>query len=287
MTDLSRHHDEVDRLCRELSLPSQDAKLAAIATGTTPGRSTDFLAVRPYERGDPIRQIDWRAAARSENTEIRVTAAPTGQRILFRLDASFAMRRPAARGAKGKFTKFDRARHLCEVIAGSVVRRGGLCLIDCGNASESCPSEIAIRNVLDELHRSVSGPRDVTARRVDGLPDSDAAVVLSDFLAEPDVVDSQFFGTLAATTTVVQVLDRDEIDLPDRSSVRFVSGDNETIVETVATVRAAYSKQLDARMQRLRERCRDDALLRYVTESDPLTTLSEWIDGGSLFEAAG
>jgi uncharacterized protein (DUF58 family) len=56
------------------------------------GGDTEFERLRPYQRGDEIRHVDWRASARRDDLTVRQLQAESNQSIVFALDVGRAMR---------------------------------------------------------------------------------------------------------------------------------------------------------------------------------------------------
>lgn len=65
------------------------------------GRSLDFEDLRPYEMGDEVRDIDWRATARAGEPMVRRSYAERRHTILFVVDSGIGMR-ALARDEGGK-----------------------------------------------------------------------------------------------------------------------------------------------------------------------------------------
>ena len=64
---------------------------AGISTSQLPGFGTTFRDLRPYMAGDDVRQIDWRATARSQQPFVRRTEREVDRRVQIILDASGSM----------------------------------------------------------------------------------------------------------------------------------------------------------------------------------------------------
>src|SRR5207253_4835006 len=61
----------------------QDARLGSLRVR---GGDTEFERLRPYQRGDEIRHIDWRATARRDDLVARQFQAESNQNVVFVLD---------------------------------------------------------------------------------------------------------------------------------------------------------------------------------------------------------
>jgi uncharacterized protein (DUF58 family) len=67
----------------------QDARLGSLRVR---GGDTEFERLRPYQRGDEMRHIDWRATARRDDLTVRQFQAESNQNVVFALDVGRAMR---------------------------------------------------------------------------------------------------------------------------------------------------------------------------------------------------
>ena len=94
----------------------QDARLGSLRVR---GGDTEFERLRPYQRGDEIRHIDWRASARRDDLTVRQFQAESNQNVVFALDVGRGMR-----GESGGLTSVDHALNAA-LLAADVALRGG------------------------------------------------------------------------------------------------------------------------------------------------------------------
>ncbi len=94
----------------------QDARLGSLRVR---GGDTEFERLRPYQRGDETRHIDWRASARRDDPTVRQFQAESNQNIVFALDIGRGMR-----GESGGITSVDHALNAA-LLAADVALRGG------------------------------------------------------------------------------------------------------------------------------------------------------------------
>jgi uncharacterized protein (DUF58 family) len=83
------------------------------------GGDTEFERLRPYQQGDEVRHIDWRASARRDDPTVRQFQAESNQNVVFALDVGRAMR-----GESGGITSVDHALNAA-LLAADVALRGG------------------------------------------------------------------------------------------------------------------------------------------------------------------
>lgn len=94
----------------------QDARLGSLRVR---GGDTEFERLRPYQRGDEIRHIDWRSSARRDDLTVRQFQAESNQNVVFALDVGRGMR-----GESGGLSHVDHALNAA-LLAADVALRGG------------------------------------------------------------------------------------------------------------------------------------------------------------------
>lgn len=83
------------------------------------GGDTEFERLRPWQRGDEVRHVDWRAAARRDELVTRQYQAESNQNVVFAVDVGRGMR-----GQSGGLTSVDRALSAA-LLTADVALRGG------------------------------------------------------------------------------------------------------------------------------------------------------------------
>jgi uncharacterized protein (DUF58 family) len=94
----------------------QDAKMGSLRVR---GGDTEFERLRPYQRGDEIRHIDWRATARRDDLTVRQFQAESDQNVVFAIDTGRGMR-----GESDGVAHIDRALNAA-LLTADVALRGG------------------------------------------------------------------------------------------------------------------------------------------------------------------
>jgi len=94
----------------------QDVRMGSLRVR---GGDTEFERLRPYQRGDEIRHIDWRASARRDDMTTRQYQAESNQNVVFAIDVGRAMR-----GESGGLSGVDQALNAA-LLAADVAIRGG------------------------------------------------------------------------------------------------------------------------------------------------------------------
>ncbi len=94
----------------------QDARLGSL---TVRGNDTEFERLRPYQAGDEIRHVDWRASARRDEIVVRQLQAESNQSVMFALDIGRGMR-----GESGGLTTIDHSINAALLTAEVALRAG-------------------------------------------------------------------------------------------------------------------------------------------------------------------
>ena len=94
----------------------EDARLGSLRVR---GGDTEFERLRPYQRGDEMRHVDWRATARRDDPVVRQFQAESNQNVIFALDVGRGMR-----GESGGIASLDHALNAA-LLAADVALRGG------------------------------------------------------------------------------------------------------------------------------------------------------------------
>jgi uncharacterized protein (DUF58 family) len=83
------------------------------------GGDTEFERLRPYQRGDEVRHVDWRATARKDDVVVRQFQAESNQNVVFLLDTG--------RGMRGEFNQLSYLDHALNaaLLTADVALRGG------------------------------------------------------------------------------------------------------------------------------------------------------------------
>lgn len=94
----------------------EDARVGSLRVR---GGDTEFERLRPYQKGDEIRHVDWRASARREELVVRQYQAESNQNVVFAIDIGRSMR-----GEAEGITSIDRALGAA-LLTADVALRGG------------------------------------------------------------------------------------------------------------------------------------------------------------------
>jgi uncharacterized protein (DUF58 family) len=252
------------------------------------GFNVEFASYREYAPGDDLRRLDWRVFARSDRHFIKQYEEECNTRVTFVIDDSASMN---YRGTTADLSKFDYASTLVVALAMLLARQQdpvGLVLFDEGEnaflAPSATQSQVTVMTGLLE--------RCVPARKTElgGLLKTLAGrlrrrgliIIVSDLFTDLETVWDGLnrLRFAAHEVLVLQVLDRDEVDLPFDGPTVFhdIEGDEELFAEPRAfrnAYQAAMRRFLDEVTQECRARNYDH--VRFFTDEPLGATLSYFL----------
>jgi uncharacterized protein (DUF58 family) len=229
------------------------------------GFSSEFLEHRPYQQGDSVRSIDWRAYARTDRAAVRLFEDETNLYARILLDKSASM--GFCWGSR--MTKLDYARTLAASIAWILIRQRdavGIMTFDdkAGTCLEPHSTGAQLKNILSTLQncspsqgthcgRALNAAAGVIRKR--GL-----CVVISDLLDEPESVIQglRHLRFKKQDVMVIAVLDPMETDF--RNSAPLLIHDMETGSDVAidGETAAAFQKNgLSAHFDKISAACRE------------------------------
>lgn len=180
------------------------------------GRSLDFHDVREYVRGDDVRDLDWKASARSGHLLVKRYVAPRKHVVLLAVPAGRSMRGACADGTP----KSDLAVHVAGLVGWLAARHGDLVGIAQGEpgsheVQRPAQGERRLDHALGRLHHSVSS----------GVATTDAAALLD-----------HVHRSVRRRAIVLLVCDAVEVDDALAAAVRRTIAQHEVLVVTVGDV---------------------------------------------------
>jgi uncharacterized protein (DUF58 family) len=228
------------------------------------GFNVEFAEYREYSPGEDLRRLDWRVYARSDRHYIKQYEEESNVRVTFLVDASASMN---YRGKRAALNKFDYASTLVVSLAMLLTRQQdpvGLVLFDETAVTVAPPRStqaqiVMITGLLEscrpsrktELGKMLVSLGDQFRRR-------NMLVIVSDLLTDLDALYAglnrlRFSGH---EVLVMQVLDRDELDLPFDGPTIFkdIEGDEELFAEPWA-FRRSYQAAMNDFLAGVKKEC--------------------------------
>lgn len=245
------------------------------------GISTEFSAYRQYVAGDEIRHIDWKLYGRTNRYFVKLFDAETNFVANLLLDASSSMTY-----GSGGITKLEYAKYMAASLAYLVVDQRdsvGVGIFD-GELQRYVEPKSTM-SVLADMSRELES--------VEPRPRTDVAGLLHEFAGRmsrrgmvmvfSDLLDNvdDFIKGLSHlryrghNVTVFHVLDPYEIEFPLNGVWRFEGLENDgELITQPARVRAAYLKELEAFVGKVRGACiRNEADYVLVNTAEPIESV--------------
>lgn len=231
------------------------------------GTGDEFWQYRPAEAGDSYRAIDWRRSARSDGHFLRQTEWQAAQALMIGVDDAASM---TYAGAKSRPSKLRRAQTLAMALAVISVRGGervGLThLAEPPRSGQGQLLRMAAA-LMDGDDRPEYG-----APKPQMMPNGARAVFFSDFLGEPEAIES-VLGRAAdrgVKGALVMVLDPDEEAFPFDGRTLFESMSGAIRFETLKakSLREEYLERLVTRKDALRMMARRTGWQFHVHHTD-------------------
>ncbi|MFN4159520.1 MAG: DUF58 domain-containing protein [Gemmobacter sp.] len=212
------------------------------------GMGDEFWQYRPSVAGDSLRMIDWRRSARSDGHFVREREWQASQTVTLWADPAKSM---SFSGDRARASKADRAR-LLALALGVLLLRGGERV---GLAGSDAPPRGGRGQILRLAAALGEGAEDYGIPDVQGITAHGRAVFLSDFLGNPETVETAlaYASDRGVRGALVQVLDPAEEEFPFDGRTIFESMGGTLRHETLRAgdLRARYLDRLAERKARL------------------------------------
>ena len=216
------------------------------------GQGDSFWQFRPFNQGDSISRIDWRASAKSDRSFIRETEWEAAQTVYLWRDGS-----PSMEWRSGTAAPYKRERaELLLLALAALLLRGGERVRLLGGPPRLRGGRFALEDLAQGLAQLPPG---------DGMPPllpiprHARVILIGDFL-HPLAEISPVIAAMAATPVtgyLLQVLDPAETLLPYSGRVRFKGLEREAdaLVPRVEGIRDAYAAALQEQQAGLAALC--------------------------------
>ena len=218
------------------------------------GRGNEFFQYRTYERGEDLKNVDWRVFAKRDELVSKTYQEDTNLNILLVVDSSASMSYAGKDAVSSKFRYLQMLSACFAYLANRQGDRIGLF----GGSDDSVDwirpmgGRGALNRLLVKLGSMKPSGRDIGKQawtRFNAvLPRDSIVVVLSDFLDGEEEWKSrlQFAASDRYECICMQVLDHDELVLPDSDALRFVEleGDGE-VSATPDLIRKDYQRKMN------------------------------------------
>ena len=228
------------------------------------GFNIEFAAYRDYTPGDDLRRLDWRVFARSDRHYIKQYEEESNVRVTFVLDASASMN---YKGSRAALSKFDYAATLVVALAMLLSRQQdpvGLVLFDeeAGTVLPPNARQSQVTVMAGLLQACTPSRKTELGGLLPSLTDRirrrGFMVIVSDLFTDLDTVYDGLnrLRFLGHEVLVLQVIDRDELDLPFDGPTVFkdIEGDEELFAEP-GGFRRAYQGAMSEFLDGIKREC--------------------------------
>jgi len=262
------------------------------------GFNIEFASYRDYTPGDDLRRLDWRVFARSDRHYIKQYEEESNVRVTFVMDASASMN---YKGARAALSKFEYASTLVVSLAMLLAKQQdpvGLVLFDEEAGTTLPPSAKQTQvTVMTELLESCTPARKtelggLLSSLTDRIRRRGFLVIVSDLFTDMETVYDGLnrLRFLGHEVLVLQVVDRDELDLPFDGPTVFkdIEGDEELFAEP-GGFRRDYQDAMQAFLDDVKRECggRGYDHVRLVTDEPLGASLSRFLHGREESDKAG
>lgn len=229
------------------------------------GFSAEFSEHRPYLAGDSLRDLDWKALAKTDRLYVKRYEEETNLRAYLIVDTSGSMQF----GEEGRLTKFRYATCLAAALSLLMLRQRdavGLALVQDQVKSFVRPRSVRshLQTLLLELTKAEPAAETQMAPAFHDLAERlsrrGLVILLSDLLDDPDQIMSglRHFRHRGHEVVVLQILDPRERDLDfRRNDTRFVDLEqpDSDVITQPWHIQEAYQQKMDDLIHRYSTGC--------------------------------
>ncbi|MCL2141755.1 MAG: DUF58 domain-containing protein [Methanimicrococcus sp.] len=267
-------------------------RVSTVYAGNRPstrvGKGIDTVGYREYNRGDEMKDIDWKAYSRTEKLYVRQFEEEKTLTAHILLDASKSMDYPD----KG-MTKYEYAAMLALGVAYTVSRKNDKYAISTFNdvIDINAPKRGTkhLLSLTDRLaNRELSGTTDLDAcsHKYEKLIKSRSLVVIiSDFMEDIEHIKSSVLRLSSNDLVLIQILDPFERNLPIRGDSRFYDMETGSEMKTYLgdTFRKNYFKELENHISAIDHICKKTGsqFYSFTTDTPVFDSFLKLIDRGA------
>jgi uncharacterized protein (DUF58 family) len=253
------------------------------------GFSNEFSQYRAYRPGDDLKYLDWKILARTDRLYTRQFRETTNMSVVLVVDTSASMNYPA--DSPANLSKFRYAILMAAALAHLIIKEGdavGLMTMQ-GDKLSWVPARggrAHLRLLLAQLAALTPSahwtPARVLTRAADLLRRRGVILAISDFYDDEEAtrVELRRVVRRGHDVAVLQVVSRDEVELPFTSDVEFEDLESGTrVVVDARAARGVYRDQMAAFLERWRTGSRRDGLdyALVTTDEKPSDALRSYL----------
>ncbi len=233
------------------------------------GRNVEFSEHRPYNPGDELRHIDWRAYAKTDRFHIKIFEEDTNLRATLLVDTSASMQFGESTISKAEF-----ANQLSAAISYLMLGQGdsvGIATFD-----ERIRDYVPPRHRDDQWGtlmetlvsakplRERSQIADVLSKAGEYIKKRGITILISDLIDDPGAMlhNLALLARQKQEIIVFHVLTPEEIELPYQGTVEFHSmeGEEQELLTTPKRLKTDYQKRVQQYLDTLRNGCLEQGI---------------------------
>ena len=231
-----------------------DGTISGLHRSPFHGYSAEFSQYRHYRPGDDLKYVDWKLVARTDRVYTKQFRETTNMASAIVLDTSGSMDFPSA----GPVTKFRYAVIAAAALAHLISGQGDAVGLLAGERFLAPRAgRQHLRGLLAGLSSLVPGggwsAADQVRRAAERLKRRGQLLVLSDLYDDEDrmLVELRRAARMGHEVVLLQILTRDEIELPYRRDLEFADLESgRTLAVNAALARRAYTDAMAAFLER-------------------------------------
>lgn len=233
------------------------------------GFGSEFVQYRNYAPGDDLKYLDWKVYARTNQLCTKVFREETNMTCRIVLDCSESM---SYKGQNSPLSKLDYASVAASCLAYLASGQGDKVGFyaygeDIYSAVPPGSSQRHLQDIFREMNKlKATGKgqhRKCLTKISDGFKGRGLVLFISDMLESEDEI-IQFLKAMRFSNNdciLMQILDKDELELPFEHNVRFVSmEENGELLTAPELIRGNYQNKLNAHVDKIKISCRQNLI---------------------------
>lgn len=236
------------------------------------GFSVEFAEHRPYQPGDPLKNLDWRVWARSDRYLVKQYTEETNLRAHLLVDLSGSM---GFKSERASMSKLEYAQSLAAALSYLMLhQQDAVGLLLFADKPERYVPARAVRSHLDVLLKTLAAARPQGRTHLgpalhelaERVKRRGLIILCSDLMDRPEEILSglQHFRHRNHEVIVFHILDPDEVEFPYTDTTTFVDLESgERITTEPWEIARRYRERLEAWSDFYRRNCRE-RLIDYV-----------------------
>ncbi len=243
-----------------------DSFVSGLHRSVNHGFGSEFFQYRNYTSGDELKYVDWKVFGKTDKFYTKVFYEETNFNCNIVLDASASLN---YKGSRASCSKFHYSAMLAATLAYMASQQGDNPSLLCYN--EKVINHIPPSNSSGHIQRLLTSLSTIKPEKIgmhekyltyvaSAIRKKGMLVLISDFL-DADIDFANLFkklGFMYHDCIVIQVLDKDELDLPFENTKNFIDSENSNhIITAPNSIRSDYKKTIAEHIENFKDSCLD------------------------------